>query len=421
MTFQRTAGAAHRQNHAIRRIIGVILVAAAITTGVLIAMPQQVSAAELGPGYQYRGQATSHLGGYRNPDGSTSYCINAGLPSAVGRETGDSGVVAEVNGLDPAAMVRLNLVLTRHGNTNDDNTAAAVAMAVWSIADGAAYDAEGGDVFVAGRAPQAQRVAIRELAADFRNEASAYVIPSGSASLALTIDPTNTALGWVDVAVQPASAAGTLTLVGGVFADTKSATMDGVSGTAHLPIRGTPTGDRAYRMSVTGQFQTDGGPAPTVHLYSTLGAQSLTAAGTGSLLVLSASAVDAADRLVPAITSVAQQAALVGETVIDTVKATGVPASGMLLTWAGYLQQLSLAAPTCTDKTRVFESTEPLRITADGEYSSEQFPVLDSHAGTLLWVATATVNGEVVAEGECGDPLERSVLSAVVHLPVVSG
>jgi hypothetical protein len=109
----------------------------------LLVVPLSAAAAAIGPGYQQPGKPLNHLGGYLTAEGRVAYCIDAGQPSAVGRDTTDAGVVDSVNSLAPAEMLRLNTILSRHGDTSDANTAAAVAMVVWSIAGNAAYQARG--------------------------------------------------------------------------------------------------------------------------------------------------------------------------------------------------------------------------------------------------------------------------------------
>ncbi|WP_354569492.1 hypothetical protein [Glaciihabitans sp. UYNi722] len=395
---------------------------AMVVGALILAQPTSADAAMLGPGYERHGQATSHLGGYLDPDGSVSYCINAGAPSAIGGVTTDAGLSDQVNGLSPAAMLRLNVVLSRHGNTAENNTAAAVAMAVWSIAGNADYQAEGGDAFVLGRAPVSERAAILALANDFRAEAAAYIAPVGSAMMTLSIDPGDDSLGLLDLTTTPASASGTITLTNAVFADSNSPTRTGVPTGAKLAIRGTPPSAEPYRVSAVGDFTAAGGPSANVHLYTTPGAQTLTASGTSAPLVFSAAARDEADRLVPRLTTVAQPTGIVGRTVIDTASAINVPSAGMQLTWAGYLQPNDVASPTCTAQTLVYSSTKPLTITSDGDYPSEEFPVTEATVGTIHWVETARVRGSVVAQGMCGAASETSVLfPAPPHLPVVSG
>jgi hypothetical protein len=393
------------------------LVALALAAlAVLAATPLGAEAASLGPGYEYQGQAGSHLGGYADPDGTVSYCINAGAPSTIGKVTTDAGVVDSVNGLDPDAMMRLNEVLSAHGNTSDDNTAAAVAMAVWSIAGPADYNAEGGDRYVLGRAPASQRATILDLANQFRDEAAAYAAPSGSATLTLAIDPANSAKGTLTVAT---TGSGMVTLTNATFTDTSLPTRDGVTDGAVLAITGAPPSTAPYRVSAAASFTGAQTPAGDVHLYTTPGSQTLTASGTSVPVTFSATATDTADRLVPAISTTAQASGTVGSTVADVVHATGVPAAGEQLEWMGYLQSAGAAAADCTPGTLVFDSTST--VTADGDYSSDAFPLTAADVGRILWVATATIAGVTVATGNCGDADEVSVIAPAAHLPVVSG
>jgi hypothetical protein len=391
--------------------------AAFLIVSPLVASPLSAEAATLGPGYGIPGQPSYHLGGYADPDGTVSYCINAGAPSALGKVTTDVGIVGSVNGLAPAAMAQLNEVLSAHGNTSDDTTAAAVAMAVWSIAGPADYNAEGGDGYVLGRAPAAQRPAIQALANAFRAEAAAYSVPIGSATLTLSIDPTNDALGFLDVR---STAAGTVTLANGLFADNSLATHPIADG-GRLALIGIPTGTDPYRVSATAHFTGAPSPSPDVHLYTTPGAQTLSASGTSMPTNFSATASDSVDRTVPGITTRAQNGGRVGETVIDTVTAVNVPSAGEQLSWAGYLQPIDATAPICTAATLVFSSSTPRTITADGDYDSEAFPIAPADVGRIFWIATAEIGGTVVAQDSCGNAGETSVLSPAHHLPVVSG
>jgi len=282
-------------------IATVIFVTGGMFAGVT-ALPLTAQAATLGPGYEWEGRSPVwHLGGYLNPDGTVSYCIDPGKPSPLGKPTTDAGVVGQVNGLSETAMIQLNSLLSRHGNTDDDTTAAAVAMAVWSIASNAGYQAEGGDSAVLQRAPAGLRPSIQALADQFRAEAAAYVPPVGAATLTLTIDATSDFTGYLDVSTTPAEATGTVTLTNGVFADTGSATRAGVAGGSHLAVKAVPpAGGAPYRITASSDdFTASGGPAAMVHLYSTPGAQTLTASGATRSLVFSATATDVRDRLIP--------------------------------------------------------------------------------------------------------------------------
>ena len=397
----------------------------AAVLGALLLVPLSAAAASIGPGYQQPGKPLNHLGGYLTPGGRVAYCIDAGLPSAVARDTGDSGVVESVSGLTAAEMLRLNTLLVRHGDTSDANTAAAVAMAVWSIAGDAAYQAEGGDGYVLVRAPADQRMAIKALADRFRAEAAAVTATPPTAILSISIDAGDDYGGILALDASP-GVSGTVVLTNAVFTDTGGATRSSVSAGARLAIvAAPPSGSTAYRvLASSSDLIVPAAPAASVHVYSTSGAQTLVAAGDSSSIKLAASASDLRDRLIPSLGTTAQSAAEVGGTVIDTASLLNVPSSGVQLRWAGYLQPIDASTPQCAASTLAFESSEPVTITTDGVFSSELFAVTDRSVGTVFWVATLTKNDVVVAEGLCGDNAETTVITAPetsIHLPVVSG
>jgi len=402
----------------------------AFLLGALLLVPLSAAAVSIGPGYQQPGKPLYHLGGYLTPGGRLAYCIDAGLPSAVARDTSDSGVVGSVNGLTAAEMRGLNTLLVRHGDTSDANTAAAVAMAVWSLAGNADYQAEGGDGYVLERAPADQRRAIQALADQFRAEAPASMattppVTPPTAVLSISIDAGDD-YGGILALDASSGVTGTVVLRNAVFADTGGATRSWVSAGARLAIvAAPPSGSTGYRvLASSSDLVVPADPAASVHVYSTPGAQTLVAAGDSSSIVLAASASDLRDRLIPSLGTTAQLAAEVGGTVIDTASVLNVPSSGVQLRWAGYLQPIDSSTPQCDASALAFESFEPVTITTDGVFSSELFAVTARSIGTVFWVATVTKNDVVVAEGFCGDTAETTVITAPeipLHLPVVSG
>lgn len=397
----------------------------AAVLGALLLVPLSAAAASIGPGYQQPGKPLNHLGGYLTPGGRVAYCIDPGLPSAVARDTGDSGVVGSVNGLAAAEMLRLNTLLDRHGETSDANTAAAVAMAVWTIAGNAAYQAEGGDGYVLVRAPADQRMAIQALADRFRAEAAAVTATPPTAVLSISIDTGDDYGGILALDATP-GITGTVVLTNAVFADTGGHTRSPVSAGARLAVIAVPpSGSIAYRiLASSSDLVVPAGPSASVHVYSTSGAQTLVAAADSSSIVLAASASDLRDRLTPSLSTTAQSAAEVGGTVIDTASLLDVPSSGVHLRWFGYLQPIGSSTPQCAASTLAFESSEPVTIRTDGVVASELFAVTDHSVGTVFWVATLTRNDVVVAKGLCGDSAETTVITSPetpLHLPVVSG
>lgn len=263
-----------------RRLLATLAVAALALTGAQLA-PAAAFAAAAGPGYDYRGDPHSHLGGYLDPDGTVSYCIDAGKSSPLGGPTSDEGLVDHVNDLGASGMRKLAYVLLRHGNTRDADTAAAVALVVWGLADPADHAARGGDGFVITRAPAERRATILELAARFRDEAERYRTPEPAAGdLQLTVegDHDRALLG---VHLSPAAATGSVVLTHGVFADTGLASREGVADGDQLAIDvQAPTGVAAYELRAEGSFAATGHTDGSVHLYRTPGAQTTVSAGT---------------------------------------------------------------------------------------------------------------------------------------------
>jgi hypothetical protein len=261
-----------------RRLLATLAVAAIALAGAQFA-PAAAHAADSGPGYDYRGDPHSHLGGYLDPDGSVSYCIDAGKSSPLGGPTSDEGLVDHVNDLGAAGMRKLAYVLLRHGNTRDADTAAAVALVVWGLADPVDHAARGGDEFVITRAPAERRATILELAARFRDEAERYRTPEpGAGALHLTLDGDGAVL---EAQLSPASATGTVVLTNGVFSDTGLASREGVADGDRLAIDVQhPKGSTAYEVRAEGSFEATGHTDGTVHLYRTPGAQATVSAGT---------------------------------------------------------------------------------------------------------------------------------------------
>ncbi|MHC5796357.1 hypothetical protein ACVXZ4_09375 [Lacisediminihabitans sp. FW035] len=393
--------------------------------GALLLVPLSAAAATVGPGYQQPGKPLNHLGGYLTTGGRIAYCIDAGLPSALGRETTDGGIVGSVAGLGAIEMLRLNTVLHRYGDTADPNTAAAVAMAVWSIAGAAAYQAEGGDAHVLVRAPADQRMAIQALADRMRAEAAAVDATPPSAALSISIDAGDDFGGIVSLDATP-GVSGTVVLTNAVFADTGTSALAAVSAGARLVVTAVPPrGSTGYRISASSSdLAAPRAPEAAAQVFSTSGAQTLVASAGSVTPVLSASASDTRDRLLPSLSTAAQSSATVGGTVIDTATLADVPSSGVQVRWSGYLQPVGPRVPLCTDATLAFESTRSTTISTDGVFASELFPVTDRFVGTVFWIATVSWNGAIVTEGGCGDSAETTEITASqppVHLPVVSG
>lgn len=117
----------------------------------------------------------------------------------------------------------------------------------------------------------------------------------------------------------------------------------------------------------------------------------------------------------PSLTTAAQASSGPFATVHDVATVSGkIPAGGLSVSFAGYLQPGDAEEPICEPENLVFASAEPILITEEGDYPSEHFTTLPEHVGTVYWIETATAPGGgdvVVAEGECGLLNETSVIS----------
>ncbi|MDY0914201.1 hypothetical protein [Rathayibacter festucae] len=185
--------------------------------------PLSASAATHGAGFDL-GQG--FLGAYRHPDGTLAYClqIKASIPYS---PTIGPSLNSDWNSLSPDQLARLSYVMDVHGNTEDANTAAAVALYVWDVADNAAYNGNGmpGDVYYSARAG-GNRDAVLGLLTQYRAEAAGVTAvrpgrTAGSASLSLDMD-TSAGTGRVTSLTDPPGQAGTVRLTNAVFDDTGS-------------------------------------------------------------------------------------------------------------------------------------------------------------------------------------------------------
>lgn len=118
---------------------------------------------------------------------------------------------------------------------------------------------------------------------------------------------------------------------------------------------------------------------------------------------------------VPTIVTAAQPLATPSGTVTDTAIVSGlVPASGMEITFEGFLQPQDAIEPVCEASNVIYTSTSSISVTEPGEYVSEEFTVDMAHLGTVYWVETARLpDGTIIHEGECGLPNETTLVQLV--------
>lgn len=117
----------------------------------------------------------------------------------------------------------------------------------------------------------------------------------------------------------------------------------------------------------------------------------------------------------PTIATAAQPLATPSGTVTDTAIVSGlVPASGMEITFEGFLQPQDAPEPVCEPSNVIYTSTSPITVTEPGEYVSEEFAVDMAHLGTVYWAETARLpDGTIIHEGECGLPNETTLVQLV--------
>lgn len=120
----------------------------------------------------------------------------------------------------------------------------------------------------------------------------------------------------------------------------------------------------------------------------------------------------------PEVTTVAPEAAVVGDTITDTAVVSGALAdtenARWELTFAGYRGSADSDTPVCTPETQLFD-TGPTPVTGPGEYFSESVPVPLGWAGPVWWVETLwLIEGDTrtpALRGECGATQESTVIS----------
>jgi hypothetical protein len=116
----------------------------------------------------------------------------------------------------------------------------------------------------------------------------------------------------------------------------------------------------------------------------------------------------------PTVVTAAQPNSAPGGTVQDIATVSGpIPAGGLDIAFAGYLQPSSSSAPVCDATNQTFASSSPLFANAAGDYASQLFDVPASTRGTIFWIETASIHGThtIVHVGTCGHPGESTEIA----------
>ncbi|MBD8104800.1 thioester domain-containing protein, partial [Plantibacter sp. CFBP 8775] len=333
MDNHSVGAAAPTTNRVRRRRLGALTLTGALLLGGALGTASAVS-----PAFTQQAQAATHGYGYDEGDGFigqevingvATYCleITAAPP------TGDSAFLGNQAWASMSAddNARVNWAVSNYGQMADNNWAAATHLFVWSLADNAEYESHGisGDTYYAGRVPADQRADVLAKLAQIRADAGSVTAGAtdgaGGGLLSLNVDTTNNYEGTLEVSeLAPADATGTITLTNGVFTDTGSATIAGVTNGMVLPVRGNPEdGVTDYKISGTGTFSKSSGYAGQIGVYQSAGGAQQHTAGPGPKAELSfqLSTGDPMNRSTlfqPVATSEMQQTLVgVGGTVVD--------------------------------------------------------------------------------------------------------
>lgn len=278
-----------------------------------------------------------------------AYCIEMGIDPAPTFSSGDSlrttsfnvqsqnnvTGVTRTETVSPDDMMRINYLINVRGsntaNTTDNrNRAAAVQLAIWSIANPTTFNephapAASGLGWYIFRAPVSEHAEITAYYNQFRAEALALTPPSGgSGSATLSITMTNGYNGVVNVVTNPTNATGTLTLTGAVVASTGLTTASVTNGSS-IPIIGTPldTDDFDYEILAEADFTAtvSSGWGQNIRLHNTGAAQQIVSGGDPGVSTINFSALTAtADPIIlfePVVTTEAPRFVQEGETFTD--------------------------------------------------------------------------------------------------------
>lgn len=283
------------------------------------------------------------LGNFVAANGTRVYCVDL-HESGIG-SGGDEGSIVDTvsasgggagggtRALSGSDLRMINYAVSVHGQTNDDVTAAAVAAYVWNFTS--TNHRGNGAHYIGG--PRAAE--IHERYAHIKADAEAHAhegSATGAGSLTFTTDPENHYQGELFVSARPANSLGTVTLSNGVFADTGSATRNGVRDGDVYAVQGVAPEDGSnYRIRAVGEFSALGSPVfhENVRLH-TDSAQRTAGPGTSEsgLQRFSANGEDSTERtssFVPTVgTQVASTFVQANETLKDVVTFRTAAAAG---------------------------------------------------------------------------------------------
>lgn len=321
--------------HPLLTVLSLGLVATLAVFAMVIA-PQHISSAHaaipIGPGYQipnpYR---DSIIGGYVAADGSILYCLDWGKESPTGPNDAVLSIesTAQYNNWSHLEIARVNYIITRWGQTADNDQAAAVAMAIWMRHPGTPDPFFSEHRFVKATIPDAQRRAsIAQRAAEMNAAADGFTPFARAAigSVTITPDTSDRMAGTISIAGVPAQAQGTLQLSGAVVELTESNSVAGVQNGDTFRYRASPTDEQFGSFVIDAQvlFVTPGGPGDELVVWRT--PDSFQNLGQASSVIpdfqfeLEASHEMSVTFVPELTTQAAEQLVLAGEPLVDTVQ-----------------------------------------------------------------------------------------------------
>ena len=262
---------AHTSRHRIRHL-AFALIATTIATLTQFAVTDVPHAAHatvpIGPGYQIPNPfRDSIIGGYRAPDGSILYCLDWGSESPTGPNDPVLSVTSrdDYDGWSHLEVARVNYLISKWGQTNDNNQAAAVQMAIWMRHPGTRDPFFSEHRFVKATIRDATvRASIARWATAMNSEADTFTPQARAAigSIVVVPKPDDPFAGEVRISGLPANVTGTIQLVGGIFAATDSSAVVGIHDGDVLEYRGVPADDElgVYTVSAQATFVMPGGP-----------------------------------------------------------------------------------------------------------------------------------------------------------------
>jgi hypothetical protein len=274
------AATTNRGPNSIRRVL-VVLSTLVVALGGLFITSMSTSAASaaipIGPGYQipnpYR---DSIIGGYIAPDGSVLYCLEWGAESPTGPNDQVLNVssTSQYAGWSHLEIARVNYIITKWGQTRDNNQAAAVAMAIWMRHPGATDPFFSEHRFVKATIRDATlRANIARHADSMNAEANLFTPQSRAAIGTVTVvpSPDDPFSGEVRISGLPANTRGTILLSGATFDTTGVASAAGVADGDVLRYSSTPTDDMiaSYDVRAEATFITPGGPGDELVVWRT--------------------------------------------------------------------------------------------------------------------------------------------------------